>query len=78
MKTAKRVGALLTVMVAAGLTAIVSSQDLANGTLQLTGLNGDSTTQSGWGYYPIDGSRTLAIEVDGQQLCLLLLEAVSK
>jgi hypothetical protein len=31
----------------------------------------------GWGFYPIDSSRTLAIEVDGQQLGLLFLEAVS-
>jgi hypothetical protein len=58
-------------------TPLNGSQDLSNGTLQLTGLSGDTTTQSGWGYYPIDSSRTLAIEVDGQQLGLLFLEAVS-
>jgi hypothetical protein len=39
---------------------------------------GDTATQSGWGYYPIDSSRTIAIEVDGQQLDLLFLEAVSQ
>jgi hypothetical protein len=59
-------------------TALGGSQDLTDGTLQLTGLSGDTTTQSGWGYYPIDSSRTLAIEVDGQQLGLLFLEAVSQ
>jgi hypothetical protein len=59
-------------------TALSGSQDTGNGTLQLVGLSGDTTTQSGWGYYPIDSSRTLAIEIDGQQLGLLYLEAVSK
>jgi hypothetical protein len=58
-------------------TPLSGSQDLTNGTLQLKGLSGDTTTQSTWGYYPIDGSRTLAIQVDGQQLGLLFLEAVS-
>ncbi len=54
--------------------ALTGSQNTASGTLQLTGLSGDTITGSGWGYYPIDTSRTLAIEVDGQQLGLLLLE----
>jgi hypothetical protein len=57
--------------------ALSGSQDLTNGSLQLMGLSGDTTTQSTWGYYPIDSSRTLAIELDGQQLGLLFLEAVS-
>jgi hypothetical protein len=57
--------------------ALTGSQNTASGTLQLTGLSGDTTTGSGWGYYPIDDSRTLAIEVDGQQLGLLLLERQS-
>jgi hypothetical protein len=51
--------------------ALSGSQDTSNGELQLEGLSGDTTTGSTWGYYPIDGSRTLAIEVDGQQLKLL-------
>ena len=59
-------------------TALGGSQDTANGTLNLTGLSGDTTTQSVWGYYPIDSTRTVAIEVDGQQLGLLFLEAVSQ
>jgi hypothetical protein len=54
------------------------NQELTNGTLQLKGLSGDTTTQSSWGFYPIDSSRTLAIEIDGQQLGLMFLEAVSK
>lgn len=57
--------------------ALAGSQDTASGKLQFTGLSGDTTTGSGWGYYPIDDSRTLAIEVDGQQLGLLLLERQS-
>ena len=59
-------------------TPLSGSQDTGNGTLQLIGLSGDTTTQSRWGYYPIDSSRTLAIEIDGQQLGLLFLEAVSQ
>jgi hypothetical protein len=35
------------------------------------------STKSLWTYFPIDSSVTLAIEVDGQQLGLLFLEAVS-
>jgi hypothetical protein len=31
-----------------------------------------------WGFYPIESSRTLALEVDGQQLDLLFLGAVSQ
>lgn len=57
--------------------ALRGSQDTASGTLQLTGLSGGTTIGSGWGYYPIDASRTLAIELDGQQLGLLLLERQS-
>jgi hypothetical protein len=55
--------------------ALSGTQDTSNGELALKGLNGDTTTGSTWGYYPIDSSRTLAIEVDGQQLGLLWLEA---
>jgi hypothetical protein len=58
--------------------ALAGTQNISNGELQLTGLSGDATTASTWGYYPIDASRTLAIEVDGQQLGLLWLEARAK
>jgi hypothetical protein len=49
-------------------TPLSGSQDIGNGTLKLNGLSGDTTTLSHWGYCPIDG----------RQLCLLFLEAVSK
>jgi hypothetical protein len=57
--------------------ALTGSQNTASGELHLTGLSGDTTTGSGWGYYPIDAARTLAIEIDGQQFGLLLLERQS-
>jgi hypothetical protein len=51
------------------------SEDSSTGLLTLTGLYaGDTTAQSGFGYYPIDGERVIAIEVDGQQMGLMLLE----
>ena len=56
---------------------LAGNQNTDTGTLQFTGLSDDTTTDSGWGYYPIDASRTLAIEVDGRQLGLLLLERQS-
>jgi hypothetical protein len=56
--------------------AISGSQNAGNGTLSLAGLNpNDPSANTGWGYYPIDNARTLAIEVDGNQLGLLWLEA---
>jgi hypothetical protein len=36
--------------------ALTGSQNTASGQLQLSGLSGDTTTGSGWGYYPIDAS----------------------
>jgi hypothetical protein len=59
-------------------TPLSGSQNFGNGTLKLNGLSGDTATLSHWGYCPIDSSCTLAIEIDGRQLCLLFLEAVSK
>jgi hypothetical protein len=56
---------------------LTGTQNTDSGTLQFTGLSGDTTNGSGWGYYPIDARRTLAIEVDGQQLGVLLLERQS-
>lgn len=59
---------------AVGLSGAVSS----NGTFQFTGLKAtDFSESTGWGYYPIDNSRTLAIEIDGQALGLLLLEGIT-
>ena len=51
------------------------SEDSSNGVLHLSGLNAlNFQAQNGFGYYPIDSQRVLAIEVDGKQLGLLLLE----
>ncbi len=56
--------------------AVSGSQNAGNGTLSLAGLNpNDQSANTGWGYYPIDNTRMLAIEVDGNELGLLWLEA---
>jgi hypothetical protein len=61
---------------------LVGSENSANGTLHFTGLYaGDvagvtSNTSTGYGYYPIDSRRVIAIEIDGQQLGLMMLEGV--
>jgi hypothetical protein len=63
--------------IAAPLSAVTvsGSEDSSNGVLHLSGLNAlNPQTQNGFGYYPIDAQRVLAIEVDGKQLGLLLLE----
>ncbi len=53
------------------------SEDSTTGLLSLNGLNAQSfQTPGGYGYYPIDSRRVLAIEVDQQQLGLILLEGV--
>jgi hypothetical protein len=60
-------------MPAVSLTGTSNSQ---NGLLTLAGLNVLSfQTADGFGYYPIDSTRALAIEVGAQQLGLLWLEA---
>lgn len=59
--------------------ALSGSLNTAKGTLQFTGLNApDYSVSTGWGYYPIDANRLIAIEVDGQALGLLTLEGVSQ
>jgi hypothetical protein len=63
--------------IAAPVSAVTlsGSEDSSNGVLRLSGLNAlNPQTQNGFGYYPIDAQRVLAIEVDGKQLGLLLLE----
>jgi hypothetical protein len=59
------------------------SEDSSTGLLTLTGLNAQSAQEpSGFGYYPIDDRRVIAIELDGQQngfnpqMGLMLLEGV--
>ena len=55
--------------------AVSGSENSSNGVLKLSGLNAQNPqAQNGFGYYPIDAQRVLAIEVDGKQLGLLLLE----
>jgi hypothetical protein len=47
-------------------------------TVNLVGLNAASSTANAYYYYSIDGSRYVAIENDGAQLGLLLLETISQ
>jgi hypothetical protein len=55
--------------------ALAGSEDSSRGLITLTGLYaGDPTAQSSFGYYPIDGRRVIAIEIDGQQMGLMILE----
>ena len=54
---------------------VSGTEDSSNGVLKLSGFNAQSPqVQNGFGYYPIDSQRVLAIEVDGKQLGVLLLE----
>jgi hypothetical protein len=61
--------------------ALTGSEDSSTGLLTLQGLYagdlpGPPQTNSGFGYYPIDGERVIAIELDGQQMGLMVLEGV--
>ncbi len=48
--------------------ALSGSENSSTGLLTLTGLNAQSAQEpSGFGYYPIDDRRVIAIELDGQQ-----------
>jgi hypothetical protein len=47
------------------------------GLFAITGLDVTNTASDNYGYYPIDNSRVLAIEVDQNQLGLLLFEGVN-
>jgi hypothetical protein len=49
----------------------------SQGLFQLTGLDVTNRAADAYGYYVIDGSRTLAIEVDQNQLGTLLIESVN-
>jgi hypothetical protein len=58
--------------------ALTGTETSSTGVLSLTGLDGTSfTTARTFDYFPIDTSRVLAIEVDGNILGLLRLETVS-
>jgi hypothetical protein len=49
----------------------------SQGVFQITGLDVTNRDADDYGYYPIDGSRTIAIEVDQNQLGILLIEGVN-
>ena len=60
---------------------LTGSEDSSTGLLQLQGLIAvpgqnapDPQANAGFGYYPIDGTRVIAIEVDAQQMGLMMLE----
>jgi hypothetical protein len=60
---------------------LTGSEDSSTGLLQLQGLIAvmgqnapDPQAQSAFGYYPIDATRVIAIEVDAQQMGLMMLE----
>ncbi len=53
------------------------SETSSNGQFSLTGLNAQNPqTPSSFGYYPIDGRRVIAIELDNQQMGLMMLEGL--
>jgi hypothetical protein len=56
---------------------LTGSESSSTGQLSLTGLNAQNpqgSTPSGFGYYPIDNRRVIAIELDSQQTGLMMLE----
>jgi hypothetical protein len=60
---------------------LTGTESSGNGVLHVTGLYagdqpGPPQTSNGFGYYPIDTRRVLAIEIDGQQLGLMMLEGL--
>jgi hypothetical protein len=62
-----------------GLT-LTGSELNSSGQLNLNGLSAtlNPQTQSSFGYFPIDGQRVLALELDGQQTGLMMLEQVQQ
>jgi hypothetical protein len=61
--------------------ALTGSENSSTGLLTLQGLYagdlpGPPQTNSGFGYYPIDGERVIAIEIDAQQMGRMMLEGV--
>jgi hypothetical protein len=60
---------------------LTGSENSSKGLLSLTGLYagdlpGPPKSNSGFGYYPIDGRRVIAIEIDSQQMGLMMLEGL--
>lgn len=50
--------------------------DTTSGQFAIGGLDVNNTTPDSYGYYTVDGSRTLLIEFDGNQLAIALLEGL--
>ncbi len=51
--------------------------DAANGQVAINGLDINNTSPDSYGFYPVDGGRTLLIEFDGNQLGIAFLETVT-
>jgi hypothetical protein len=51
--------------------------DATSGQIAINGLDINNTAPDSYGFYPIDGARTLAIELDGNQLGIVFLETVT-
>ncbi|HEY4907188.1 MAG TPA: hypothetical protein VIH74_07020 [Candidatus Acidoferrum sp.] len=51
--------------------------DATTGQVAINGLDINNTSPDSYGFYPVDGSRTLLIEFDGNQLGIALLETVT-
>jgi hypothetical protein len=57
---------------------LTGTETNSNAMLALTGLDSTAlTTSRSYSYFPIDSKRVLAIEIDGQQLGLLILETIN-
>ena len=58
--------------------ALSGTQNSAQGTFSLAGLNATNFNMStGYGYYPLSGNRLWAIEIDNQGISILLMEGVA-
>jgi hypothetical protein len=55
---------------------LTGTVDTTNGVVDIGGLDVNNTTPDSYGYYPVDGSRTLLIEFDGNQLGIAFLEGL--
>jgi hypothetical protein len=54
------------------------TEDSANGLFHISGLYGaDFSASTGWGYYPVDANRVIAVEVDKNGLSTMMLEGVT-
>jgi hypothetical protein len=57
--------------------ALTGTIDATTGQVAINGLDINSTTPDSYGFYPVDGGRTLLIEFDGNQLGIAFLETVT-